>query len=182
VARPSTSPIEKQNEHVDPERGSRRLTSQLGEGTSAFSDPSQRRAKGGRSLVASVSSRMARARSMSPARASASARVILASPSKVRTFCSRKSSAPRRMSLSPLSSVLPSAFAAPSRKIPIGSPHQEIMLMRESGKFGRIRCCTREVAAHQFKYGCEAHSVCARANMGEGCGPAAQTARRSQPG
>jgi hypothetical protein len=52
------------------------------------------------------------------ARASASARVILASPSKVRTFCSRKSSAPRRMSLSPLPSVLPSAFAAPSRKFP----------------------------------------------------------------
>ena len=33
------------------------------------------------------------------ARASASARVMLASPSEVRIFCSRKSSAPRRMSL-----------------------------------------------------------------------------------
>ena len=28
--------------------------------------------------------------------------------------------------------------------------------MRESGKFGCVRSCTREVAAHQFKHGCEA--------------------------
>ena len=60
-----------------------------------------------RSHVASASSRLATARSGSPARASASAKAILTSPSKSRTFCSRRSSIPRRMASSPPLAVLP---------------------------------------------------------------------------
>ena len=54
-----------------------------------------------RSDVASASSRTARARSGSPARASASANAIFKSPLNHRTFCSRSNSTPRRMSSSP---------------------------------------------------------------------------------
>ena len=68
--------------------------------------------------VASASSRIAMARSGSPARASASASAIFKSPSKIRTFCSRRArrrgACPRARSPSaPLAAV-----AQPSRNTP----------------------------------------------------------------
>ena len=58
------------------------------------------------------------ARSGSPARASASASAIFKSPSKYRTFCSRSSSTPRRMSSSPPPGAPLAAVAQPSRNTP----------------------------------------------------------------
>ena len=58
------------------------------------------------------------ARSASPARASASASAILMSPSTTRTFRSRSSPAPRRISSSPPPGAPLSAVAKPWRKIP----------------------------------------------------------------
>ena len=66
----------------------------------------------------------------SPARASASARAILTSPSKSRTFCSRRSSTPLRILSSPSVGVPASAVAQPSREDAACPEHRQIVLAR----------------------------------------------------
>ena len=91
------------------------------------------------------------ARSGSPARASASASAIFKSPSNIRTFCSRSSSTPRRMSSSPPPGAPLAAVAQPSRNTPNAPIHGQLVLAREAGEFEGVRRGARMVAAHQFE-------------------------------
>ena len=107
------------------------------------------------------------ARSGSPARASASASAIFNSPSNNRTFCSRSSSTPRRMSSSPSPSA-PLCSGRPAlEKHAERAPHGQIMLAREAGEFECVRRGARVVATHQFEQGRVHSSIRERADMGE---------------
>ena len=75
---------------------------------------------------------------------------------KIRTFCSRSSSTPRRMSSSPPAGAPLSAVAQPSRNDAERAPHGQIVLAREAGEFGGVRRGAREVAAHQLEQGRDA--------------------------
>ena len=92
------------------------------------------------------------ARSGSPARASASASAIFNSPSNIRTFCSRRSSAPRRMSSSPSAGAPVCDAAKPCEKHPERAPHVQAVLPCEADEFECVLRGARVLAAHQFEH------------------------------
>ena len=105
-----------------------------------------------RSTADNASSSMATARSASPARASASASAIFNSPSKYRTFCSRSSSTPRRMSASPSAGAPLAAVAQPSRNTP-NAPCMGRSCSRarrtSSNTFGATRACSPRINSNK---------------------------------
>ena len=146
-------------------------------------DAVRRRMCDGRSVRTSPALRRGRrvARSTSPARASASASAILRSPSN-RTFCSRRSSAPRRMSSSPPLGAPLSALARPSRKSRVRSPHRQIMLARESGEFEPRSARRARRSPRISSNTASVHSpVCVRADMGEARDPRLGVVERGKP-